>query len=66
VEVLSLHYGYELDAHGGWVRTMRQRYRLLTEEGVSERGVVEAPWQPWYLEEHNTREYKEGDPRWGD
>ncbi|MFT3775948.1 MAG: DUF3857 domain-containing protein [Minicystis sp.] len=50
VELLSLHYEYKLDGKGGYQRTMRQRYRILTEQGVTEWGTTEAAWSPWYME----------------
>lgn len=50
VEMLSLKYEYTLDGKGGFVRTMKQRYRVLTEQGVTDWGTTEASWSPWYLE----------------
>jgi tetratricopeptide (TPR) repeat protein len=48
--MLSLRYEYKLDGKGGFVRTMRQRYRVLTEQGVTDWGSTEASWSPWYME----------------
>ncbi|APR81551.1 Transglutaminase-like enzyme, putative cysteine protease [Minicystis rosea] len=50
VELLSLRYEYRLDGKGGYVRTVHQRYRILTEQGVTDWGATEAPWSPWYME----------------
>ena len=49
-EILLLHYEYRLDREGGYQRTMHQRYRVLTEQGVTDWGATEAAWSPWYMD----------------
>ena len=48
--MLLLRTEYRLDADGGFTRTQRHRYRVLTQEGVDGWGAAEARWSPWYME----------------
>ncbi|MEO5726607.1 MAG: DUF3857 domain-containing protein, partial [Byssovorax sp.] len=50
VAVLLYRIEYRLDENGGFTRTHRHRYRVLTQQGVESWGSAEARWSPWYME----------------
>jgi tetratricopeptide (TPR) repeat protein len=50
VAVLLFRMEYRLDENGGFTRTQRHRYRVLTQQGVESWGSTEARWSPWYME----------------
>ena len=50
VAVLRYRIEYRLDENGGFTRTQRHRYRVLTQQGVETWGSAEARWSPWYMD----------------
>ena len=50
VEVLLFREEFVLDDKGGFTQTTRQRYRILTDEGVTAWGFSGAAWSPWFMD----------------
>ncbi|HEY6728414.1 MAG TPA: DUF3857 domain-containing protein, partial [Polyangiaceae bacterium] len=49
VHIELTRFVYELRADGTYDRTIQQRYRVLTPEGVEEWSASRAYWSPWYM-----------------
>lgn len=49
VRLLEVRLEYVFDAQGNWREHLRQRYRVLTQQGVETWGGTAAGWSPWYM-----------------
>ena len=49
VRVSRLQVTYVLDAQGGFTRISKQRYEILTPEGVEGWGYSAVTWHPWFM-----------------
>jgi tetratricopeptide (TPR) repeat protein len=49
VRVLEVSSEYRFDEQGNWSETFRQRYEILTRQGVELWGGTETGWSPWYM-----------------
>jgi tetratricopeptide (TPR) repeat protein len=49
VQVLLSRTEYRLEPDGGFTRTMRRRYKVLTDQGAASWTETGASWSPWYM-----------------
>ncbi|MDF3068457.1 MAG: Transglutaminase-like enzyme putative cysteine protease [Polyangiaceae bacterium] len=49
VRFLDVRLEYVFDDQGNWREHLRQRYRILNQQGVETWGGTAAGWSPWYM-----------------
>jgi hypothetical protein len=55
VSVSSVSVAFRFEANGTYTRTIRDTYKILTQDGIENWGGSEARWSPWHMERPTLR-----------